>query len=88
LPPIDARHALLSQLFDHAPMFPPAGMELAEALAEGREEVWPRFEAVLVQVVARPLARAQHEVALEIRRGDERVAKLRVVHASRATART
>jgi len=34
LPPIDARHALLSQLFDHAPMFPPAGMELAEALAE------------------------------------------------------
>jgi hypothetical protein len=34
LPPIDARQALLSQLFDHAPMFPPASMELAEALAE------------------------------------------------------
>src|SRR5580765_5189246 len=34
--PDDARHALLSHLFDHAPMFPPARMELAAALEEDR----------------------------------------------------
>ena len=34
--PDDARHALLSQLFDHAPMFPPARMELAAAIEEDR----------------------------------------------------
>jgi hypothetical protein len=32
----DARRALLAQLFDHAPMFPPASMELSEAIAEDR----------------------------------------------------
>lgn len=30
----DARMALLSRLIDHAPLFPPASMELSEALAE------------------------------------------------------
>ena len=30
----DARRALLTRLFDHAPMFPPAAMELPDALAE------------------------------------------------------
>lgn len=30
----DARRALLTQLFDHAPMFPPAALPLDEALAE------------------------------------------------------
>ena len=30
----DARHALLARLIDHAPMFPPASLPLAEALAE------------------------------------------------------
>ena len=30
----DARRALLSELFDHAPMFPPASLPLAEALDE------------------------------------------------------
>ncbi len=34
--PDDARKALLSRLFDHAPMFPPARMELAAALEEDR----------------------------------------------------
>jgi hypothetical protein len=34
--PDDARHALLSHLFDHAPMFPPARMELAAAIEEDR----------------------------------------------------
>jgi hypothetical protein len=30
----DARRALLTRLFDHAPMFPPASMELPDAIAE------------------------------------------------------
>jgi hypothetical protein len=34
LPAVDARRALLTGLFDHAPMFPPANMPLGEALAE------------------------------------------------------
>lgn len=34
--PDDARKALLSHLFDHAPMFPPARMELAAAVEEDR----------------------------------------------------
>jgi len=34
--PDDARRALLSHLFDHAPMFPPARMELADAIEEDR----------------------------------------------------
>jgi hypothetical protein len=34
--PDDARRALLSRFFDHAPMFPPASLPLAEALAEDR----------------------------------------------------
>jgi hypothetical protein len=41
----DARRALLTALFDHAPMFPPAKLPLAEALAEddrarGSEHAW------------------------------------------------
>jgi hypothetical protein len=34
--PDDARRALLSHLFDHAPMFPPARMALAAAIEEDR----------------------------------------------------
>jgi hypothetical protein len=34
LPLVDARRALLSGLFDHAPLFPPASMELPDAIAE------------------------------------------------------
>jgi hypothetical protein len=36
LPLVDARHALLGRLFDHAPLFPPASLSLADALAEDR----------------------------------------------------
>jgi hypothetical protein len=38
-----------------------------EPLAEGGEQVGPRLEAVLVEVIARPLAGAEDEVALEVR---------------------
>jgi hypothetical protein len=36
LRPVDARQALLTGLFDHAPMFPPASMDLADAVEEDR----------------------------------------------------
>jgi hypothetical protein len=36
LMPDDARRALLTRFFDHAPMFPPASLPPAEALAEDR----------------------------------------------------
>src|SRR3954453_20924659 len=34
--PDDARRALLTRVFDHAPMFPPASLPPTEALAEDR----------------------------------------------------
>ena len=34
--PDDARRALLTRFFDHAPMFPPASLPPADALAEDR----------------------------------------------------
>ena len=45
MPLVDARRALLSRLFDHAPMFPPAAMSLPDALAEDEraqasEDAW------------------------------------------------
>jgi hypothetical protein len=45
LPLVDARRALLSRLFDHAPMFPPAAMSLPDALeedarAQASEDAW------------------------------------------------
>ena len=36
MPVVDARRALLSRLFDHAPLFPPASMALPDALDEDR----------------------------------------------------
>ena len=36
-PPTDARIALLERLIDHAPLFPPASLELAEALDEDHD---------------------------------------------------
>jgi hypothetical protein len=45
LPLVDARRALLTRLFDHAPLFPPASMSLPDALAEDEraqasEDAW------------------------------------------------
>src|SRR6185312_9408991 len=36
LPAVDARHALLERLIDHAALFPPASMSMPDALAEDR----------------------------------------------------
>jgi hypothetical protein len=67
--PDDARRALLKRFFDHAPMFPPASLPPAEALAEDRRAresehswllgrlVWPAAQlAELPQDEARALA--------------------------------
>jgi hypothetical protein len=67
--PDDARRALLTRFFDHAPMFPPASLPPAEALAEDRHAresehawllgrlVWPAAQlAELPQEEARALA--------------------------------
>jgi hypothetical protein len=67
--PDDARHALLTRFFDHAPMFPPANLPPAEALAEDRKArqsehawllgrlVWPAAQlSELPQDAARALA--------------------------------
>jgi hypothetical protein len=67
--PDDARRALLTRFFDHAPMFPPASLAPAEALAEDRRAresehawllgrlVWPAAQlSELPQDEARALA--------------------------------
>jgi hypothetical protein len=67
--PDDARRALLSRFFDHAPMFPPASLPPTEALAEDRRAresehawmlgrlVWPAAQlSVLPQDEGRALA--------------------------------
>ena len=67
--PDDARRALLTRFFDHAPMFPPASLPPAEAVAEDRRAresdhswmlgrlVWPATQlAELPQEEARALA--------------------------------
>jgi len=67
--PDDARHALLTRFFDHAPTFPPACLPPDEALAEDRRAresehawllgrlVWPAAQlSVLPQEEARALA--------------------------------
>jgi hypothetical protein len=70
--PDDARQALLTRFFDHAPMFPPANLPPAEAFAEDRKArqsehawllgrlVWPAAQlSELPQDEARALAIAE-----------------------------
>src|SRR5919199_1014248 len=54
-------------------------------LAERREQVGPRLEAILVQVVAGAFARAQEEVALEVRRVADREPELVVCQEPRVS---
>jgi hypothetical protein len=76
--PDDARHALLTRFFDHAPMFPPASLPPAEALAEDRRArasehgwllgrlVWPAARlAELPQDEGRALAAVDGETELQ-----------------------
>jgi hypothetical protein len=51
MPTADARRALLTQLFDHAPMFPPASLAPAEALAEDARAVASPHAFMLARLV-------------------------------------
>jgi hypothetical protein len=69
LPLVDARRALLTGLFDHAPLFPPARMTMPDALAEDRraqesEHAWllGRFVCPVAALDERGLA--SRELAL------------------------
>src|SRR5579884_4307404 len=62
--------------------------EGGDPLPQRREEIGARLEAVLVEVVARTATRAEHEVALEVGRLDQRLPQLGVGHAGRAATRT
>src|SRR5206468_13126771 len=57
-----------------------------DALAECAQEVGPRLEAVLVEVVARAFAAAQQEVPLEVRVLLQRALQLLVGHAGARSA--
>lgn len=47
----DARHALLSRLIDHAPLFPPASLPLEEAIEEDRRAQASPWHFVLARFV-------------------------------------
>ena len=49
--PTDARHALLARLIDHAPMFPPASLPPAEALAEDARAAASAHSFMLARLV-------------------------------------
>jgi hypothetical protein len=51
MPPVDARVALLSGLFDHAPTFPPASLPPREAIAEDRRARASRDSWILGRLV-------------------------------------
>jgi hypothetical protein len=48
---VDARNALLARLIDHAPMFPPASLPIAEALAEDARALGSPHAFVLARLV-------------------------------------
>jgi predicted transcriptional regulator len=50
-PPEDARVALLARLIDHAPLFPPASLEMREAVAEDRRALESRYAFMLGRFV-------------------------------------
>ncbi|HEU5244450.1 MAG TPA: hypothetical protein VFU33_08625 [Gaiellaceae bacterium] len=77
--PDDARRALLTRFFDHAPTFPPASLPPAEALAEDRraresEHAWMLGRLVWPAAQLSDLARdEQRAFAVVETQGDEKV---------------
>ena len=51
MPVVDARRALLSRLFDHAPLFPPASMGLEDAVAEDARAAASKSSSLLGRFV-------------------------------------
>jgi len=77
--PDDARHALLTRFFDHAPTFPPASLPFAEALAEDRraresEHAWMLGRFVLPAARLSDLPQDEHRAFAVVESGgDERM---------------
>jgi hypothetical protein len=75
----DARRALLTRFFDHAPMFPPASLPPAEALAEDRraresEHAWMLGRLVWPAVQLSEVPQDEHRaLAVVESRGDEKM---------------
>ena len=70
--PDDARRALLSHLFDHAPMFPPARMELAAAIEEDRRAQASPHAWLLGRFVVSAGAEVPGRELAEVGGGEER----------------
>jgi hypothetical protein len=77
--PDDARRALLTRFFDHAPTFPPASLPPAEALAEDRraresEHAWMLGRLVWPAAQLSDLAQDEHRAfAVVESRGDDKI---------------
>ena len=75
--PDDARRALLTRFFDHAPMFPPASLPPAEALAEDRraresEHAWMLGRLVWPAVQLSELSQEEGRALAIVDKGTER----------------
>ena len=75
--PDDARRALLTRFFDHAPMFPPASLPPAEALAEDRraresEHAWMLGRLVLPAAQLTELPQDEGRALAVVEAGSER----------------
>ncbi|MGH2977384.1 MAG: hypothetical protein ACRDKC_03285 [Gaiellaceae bacterium] len=75
--PDDARRALLSRFFDHAPIFPPASLPPAEALAEDRraresEHAWMLGRLVWPAAQLSELAQDEGRALAVVEAGSER----------------
>jgi hypothetical protein len=75
--PDDARRALLTRFFDHAPMFPPASLPPAEALAEDRharesEHAWMLGRLVWPAAQLAELPQDEGRALAIVERGTER----------------
>jgi len=75
--PDDARHALLTRFFDHAPMFPPASLPPAEALTEERraresEHAWALGRLVWPAAQLSEIPQDEHRALAVVEAGSER----------------
>ncbi|HLY87095.1 MAG TPA: hypothetical protein VKO84_11410 [Gaiellaceae bacterium] len=76
--PDDARHALLTRFFDHAPTFPPAGLPPAEALAQDRrarqsEHAWLLGRLVWPAAKLAEIPQDEHRALALVESGGDRM---------------
>src|ERR1700756_4864619 len=76
--PDDARHALLTRFFDHAPMFAPASLPAAEALAEDRrarqsEHAWLLGRLVWPAAQLSEIPQDEHRALALVETGEDKI---------------